>query len=242
MIVLNVPSLKQQVYDAIKHSIIQCEYLPGSQVNEDVFCQRFNASRTPVRDALSRLEQEGLVMIQAKRGVVISPVSLRSINELFEVRMRIEPYAVLTYGNRLSEDIYATYLRHFSSSTQDRDFLHSLDSKFHYAFIEVAHNRYLNMVYRITADQTERYRILSSASERLDSSQREHCEIASACLRRNWSQASELMRVHINKSRDSIIDYVLNRDNSRVEIFESEEPPSVLPVNYMEHLNGRKEA
>ena len=133
VIATNTPSLKQQVYDAIKHSIIHCEYTPGSQLNEDTFCQRFGASRTPVRDALGRLEQEGLVVIQPKRGVLISPVSLRAINELFEVRQRIEPYALLTYGSRLSEDLYATYLRYFSGPTDDKDFLHALDAKFHYA-------------------------------------------------------------------------------------------------------------
>ncbi len=231
MIATNTPSLKQQVYDAIKHSIIHCEYTPGSQLNEDTFCQRFGASRTPVRDALGRLEQEGLVVIQPKRGVLISPVSLRAINELFEVRQRIEPYALLTYGSRLSEDLYATYLRYFSGPTDDKDFLHALDAKFHYAFIEAANNRYLSMVYRVTADQTERYRILSSAAERLDDSQREHYEIVSACIRRSWSRAADLMRTHINKSRDSIIDYALHANRNHGDVFETEGALSVSFVN-----------
>lgn len=218
----NAPSLKQQIYDAIKRSIVHCEYAPNSQLNEDVFCRRFNASRTPVRDALSRLEQEGLVIIQPKRGVLISPVSLRAINEVFEVRMRIEPYAVYTYGNRLSEEVYADYWRRFSAPVEDAAALYALDARFHYAFIDAADNRYLAMFYRITADQTERYRILSSGAERLDLTQHEHAGIVSACIRRDWRQASELMRAHIDNSRDSIIDYALKANRGQCDAFEAE--------------------
>lgn len=213
--------LKQQIYDDIKKSIIRCEYAPGLQLNEDAFCQRFGVSRTPVRDALGRLEQEGLVRILSKRGVLINPVSLNSVNELFEVRLRIEPYAVFTYGNRLNEETYAAFFRRFCDEPKDMEAVYQLDSEFHYSFIEVSNNRYLNMIYRITADQSERCRILTAAGERLDYSQKEHLDIASACLRRDWGRASELMRMHINKSRDSIIDYVLNQEKSSSNIYES---------------------
>lgn len=216
-------SLKQNIYDAIKRSIVRCEYLPGMQINEDQLCQQFGASRTPVRDALGRLEQEGLVSIHAKRGLVINTVSLSSVNELFEARMRIEPYAVLTYGSRQSDDDYARYVNRFTLTAESIDDLYTLDDEFHRSFIVASDNRYLSLIYGITADQTTRCRVLSAVCDRLEATQQEHYEIASNCLRRNWSKAAEAMRVHINMSRNAIIDYVLSQNLNSANIFEPTE-------------------
>ena len=54
-------SLKVQAYNNIKEKILNCEFSPGMHLNEAVLCETFHVSRTPIRDALSRLEQEGLV-------------------------------------------------------------------------------------------------------------------------------------------------------------------------------------
>lgn len=213
------PILKQQIYDALKDSIIHCDYPPGMQLNEDQLCQQFGASRTPVRDALSRLEQEGLVSILSKRGIVINTVSLSSVNELFEVRMRIEPYAVLTYGNRQSDDTYARYIRQFEETKLSGQAIYDLDDQFHRSFIVASKNRYLSMFFSITTNQTIRYRILSAFQERLRVTQKEHAEIAACCLRRNWTKAAECMRNHIEMSRNSIIDYALSQNVSSTNIF-----------------------
>lgn len=213
------PSLKHQIYDEIKRRIIFCEYLPGMQLNEDILCQQFGSSRTPVRDALSRLEQEGLVNIYSKRGVQITDVSISAVNELFEVRMRIEPYAVRTYGGWQSDDVYARYMRHFSQTIIDKDAFYSLDSDFHQSFIKASNNRYLSMIYGITADQAVRYRILSGADYRLEETQREHYQIASCCLRRDWASAANEMRNHLEMSKKAIITFSLNQSSDSDNIF-----------------------
>ena len=61
-------SLKQQAYTTIKNKILTCEYLPNSFLNEDLLCEELQVSRTPVRDALGRLEQENLIKIMPKKG------------------------------------------------------------------------------------------------------------------------------------------------------------------------------
>ena len=212
-------SLKLQIYDEIKQRIIRCEYLPGQQLNEDLLCSQFGSSRTPVRDALSRLEQEGLVNIHAKRGVQITDVSISAVNELFEVRMRIEPYAVRTYGSRQSDEVYAGFMRSFSKGVGNKQDFYALDNAFHHSFIAGSGNRYLNMIYSMTADQSARFRILSGADERLEKTQEEHYRIAACCLRRDWIGASNEMRSHLEMSKKAIINYALNQDFDTENVF-----------------------
>ena len=212
-------SLKLQIYDEIKQRIIRCEYLPGQQLNEDLLCNQFGSSRTPVRDALSRLEQEGLVNIHAKRGVQITDVSISAVNELFEVRMRIEPYAVRTYGSRQSDEVYAAFMRRFSKSLGSKEDFYALDHEFHDSFIRNSDNRYLRMIHNMTADQSARFRILSDAEERLEKTQEEHYRIAACCLRRDWVGAANEMRSHLEMSKKAIISYALNQEFETENVF-----------------------
>ena len=212
-------SLKLRIYEEIKDRIIRCEYLPGMQLNEDLLCSHFGSSRTPVRDALSRLEQEGLVNIHAKRGVQITDVSISAVNELFEVRMRIEPYAVRTYGSRMSDEVYASYMRRFSKGVSDKMDFYALDNEFHHAFIEASGNRYLKTIHNMTGDQSARFRILSDADDRLEQTQQEHYRIAACCLRRDWSAAANEMRSHLEMSKKAIISYALNQDFETENVF-----------------------
>lgn len=212
-------SLKLSIYNELKRKIIRCEYLPGQQLNEDLLCSLFGSSRTPVRDALSRLEQEGLVIIHAKRGVKIAEVSISAVNELFEVRMRIEPYAVRTYGGRQSDETYAGYMRQFTGNIGSKTTFYDLDNTFHYSFIKCSGNRYINMVYGIMADQSARFRILSDADERLQLTQEEHYQIAACCLRRDWIGASNQMQHHLEMSKRAIINYALNEKSDTENVF-----------------------
>lgn len=213
------PSLKHHIYDEIKSRIIRCEYLPGMQLNEDMLCSHFGSSRTPVRDALSRLEQEGLVAIHAKRGVQITDVSISAVNELFEVRMRIEPYAVRTYGSRMGDEVYAGYMRRFAKGVGNKMDFYELDNAFHRAFIEASDNRYLQKIYTMTGDQSARFRILSDADDRLEQTQQEHYRIAACCLRRDWSAAAAEMRNHLEMSKKAIISYALNQEFDTENVF-----------------------
>ena len=97
-------SLKSQAYNNIKEKIISCEYSPGMLLNEEILCETFNVSRTPIRDALSRLEQEGLITIWPKKGIIVSSLSISEVNNLFELRLLLEPYSIQNYGYTLDEN------------------------------------------------------------------------------------------------------------------------------------------
>ena len=79
-------SLKLQAYNTIKDKIIRCEYAPNELISEEALREELGVSRTPIRDALSRLEQEGLLTILPKKGIMVSGLSLGEINGIFENR------------------------------------------------------------------------------------------------------------------------------------------------------------
>ena len=217
---LNVPkSLKQIAYDTLKQKIISCEILPGALLTEDMLCDMLNASRTPVRDAVSRLEQERLVSIKPKKGIRVNRVSMNSIQELFEIRILFEPHVVSTYGNRIHDETYARFIQQFMRTDCTREELFSLDNEFHQLFTGASNNRYIQSVFDIIRDQVVRYRILSTSDTRLENTQEEHLAIARRCILGDWQGAAEAMRNHIEKSKLSIIDYVISSNCDTHNVF-----------------------
>ena len=88
------PSLKLQAYQYLKTKILNCEYRPNEFLNEQKLCAEMgNISRTPMRDALGRLEQEGLITILPKKGLMVSGITEEDVHSMFEMRLLVEPYA-----------------------------------------------------------------------------------------------------------------------------------------------------
>ena len=91
-------SLKLQAYQYLKTKILNCEYRPNEFLNEQKLCAEMgNISRTPMRDALGRLEQEGLITILPKKGLMVSGITEEDVHSMFEMRLLVEPYALRTY-------------------------------------------------------------------------------------------------------------------------------------------------
>lgn len=98
-------SLKLQAYQYLKTKILNCEYRPNEFLNEQKLCAEMgNISRTPMRDALGRLEQEGLITILPKKGLMVSGITEEDVHSMFEMRLLVEPYALRTYGNAIPRE------------------------------------------------------------------------------------------------------------------------------------------
>ena len=184
-------------------------------------CKEFNVSRTPIRDALGRLEQEGLVEIHSKKGLSISAVTIGAVNDVYEMSSLIEPYAIENYASKIGDTVYAEYVRLFylPRSNFSEQELFQLDDAFHRQFFEVSNNIYLRRFQLMIDDQNARFRVLSARYARLDDTQGEHLKIASLCLQRNWKEAADAMRVHIEMSTSAILKYVMNSDYETSNFF-----------------------
>ena len=98
-------SLKLQAYQYLKSRILSCEYAPRQFLNEQKLCAEMgNISRTPMRDALGRLEQEGLITILPKKGLMVSAITDEDVHSIYEVRLLVEPYALRVYGAQIPRE------------------------------------------------------------------------------------------------------------------------------------------
>jgi DNA-binding GntR family transcriptional regulator len=207
-------SLKQQAYNIIRSKILTCEYAPNTYLNEDLLCKELNVSRTPIRDALSRLEQENLVRIMPKKGIIVAPLTINDINMIYETRILLEPYILSTYGRRINETIEKRMhqiLEKANNNSSDIQMLYDLDDEYHHLIIDLCENKYLIQCYMNIYAQNLRLRIISGNQnkERLDASQQEHIKISNYILTRDYDDAANAMEAHLLASKEAAFKVIL---------------------------------
>ncbi len=102
--ILNLKSLKEQVYEYLRNQLGKGELLPGSSINMDETSQKLGVSRTPLRDALLQLEMEGFVSIFPRRGVVVNHLTLQDIKNYYEIIGALESAALMEGFDRLKPE------------------------------------------------------------------------------------------------------------------------------------------
>lgn len=212
--------LKHQAYETIRNNIIQCIYAPNTIITEEMIRAQVDASRTPIRDALSRLEQEGLIRILPKKGIFITELSFKELNMLYETRLLLEPYCVLHYGNRIPQETYLTYYQLYSAFQEDPDKTpydyETMDAAFHCLFIDSSQNSYFINMYSTIESQIARTRTLTGmiSGNRLTQTIEEHLEIVKAALKEDWEGAADAMIRHLNYSKESYFNYLLEKQKT----------------------------
>lgn len=192
-------TLKQQAYNIIKNKIITCEYPPNFLLNEEKLKDEIGASRTPIRDALSRLEQENLVHILPKKGIMVASLSIREINAIYEARMLVEPYAIEHYASKIEKERLQYFRKIFQNEKEVRGRIYDFDDKLHIEFINAMDNEYFQAMYERIYYQNCRLRILSrvKSEKRIEETVQEHLKIIDACLAEKWTEAADAMREHL---------------------------------------------
>lgn len=110
--------LRQQVIEELRESILSGQFEPGTRLVEKVLCDRYEVSRTVVREALRQLEAEGLVDIVANRGPVVATLSRQDAASLYEVRGALEALAGSLFAQRATSEQCAA-LRHALTGVRD---------------------------------------------------------------------------------------------------------------------------
>jgi DNA-binding GntR family transcriptional regulator len=184
------------------------------------FCGRLHVSRTPIRDALSRLEQKGLITILPKKGIMVSSLSINDINMVFEVRMMYEPYALLHYGSRIPYSVLThsyELLSDLDAMSEDWAFFQA-DDAFHAAVVQAIGNRFLLQTYEWIQDQNLRFRVMTgqTSAPRLEDTSKEHTRILEACLKKDWSEAASAMKDHLINSKNATFDLLFQKKDTRL--------------------------
>jgi len=208
-------NLKQKAYTVIRERIESCEYEPSSFLNEDILCRDLNMSRTPVRDALSRLEQEGLVRILPKKGVMITPIGLQDIKIVYDTRALLECYIIENSCGNLSDEVLEE-LKTCMEQEQacidaGQDELYLWDYRFHKCIISQSDNKYVLKTLEDVQSQNTRLRMMTGqvSGERLKDTMTEHRRIYEALKEHDAARASDLMREHINRSKEASAHYIV---------------------------------
>lgn len=202
-------ALQEQVYRKIKERIISCEMLPGSVISEDLLASEFGTSRTPIREALLRLQREHLIDIYPRQGTFVSPISLQDIYEVYQIRLLLEPRIARISCRRMDRLVLERFLNLFSTmdmrSVSFKDWF-QYDRDLHDYIVECTHNRHLIEMYRVVMDQNQRMRILAGRlPRRIESTNEEHIAIIQALLSQDEERIEQVMSAHILASRDAVL-------------------------------------
>lgn len=205
-------SLKEKAYRMIRESISNCTLIPGTLINEKELIELIGVSRTPIREALSRLDQENLVRIVPQRGVFVTDLTLKNIENICDTRELVEPYFARIAALKADERDLKRY-EDFFIHTQEFDFETEIrtDSDFHVYVASFSDNDYLlQMMNNIYTHNNRLRRLLCRIPSRLSAAPREHLDIIRAMLQRDAEGAAEAMKDHIINSRKTAFNMETN--------------------------------
>lgn len=202
-------NLKEKAYNIIKRNIVNCDYAPGTFLNEADLMKEIGASRTPIREALNKLEQENLIKIIAKRGVLVSEISIDEINSIYQTRELIEPYIIRLWGNKLDVDTLKQYkdrLLNLSHSISEAE-SYKMDDEIHNFVVSACENKYLTQVMNKCYDQNHRMRIISGKlKSRLKISHDEHLKILDCIINNNMEEAAKALEYHLENAKKAAVE------------------------------------
>ena len=197
-------NLRERAYTIIKGKILNCEYPPGSFLNELSLLDEIGASRTPIREAMTKLEHENLVQIIPKKGILISPISLNEINEVYQTRKLVEPFLIRTRGSSIDLKELEKYRSKYVEITRENNHVKMIqfDDSFHRLLISNCRNKYLVQLLGLVYDQNLRIRIIAGKlTRRLEDTYNEHIKIMDLILAGDLEAAAEAMVEHLENSQ-----------------------------------------
>jgi DNA-binding GntR family transcriptional regulator len=195
-------SSAERAYEYVKERLLDGRYAGGTLLSENELARRLGISRTPVRDAFSRLEAEDLLALYPRRGALVVPISSSEADDLLEARMLIEPHCARRVA-AYHADIGPALQRSISDQESalrigGAGFIAS-DRRFHRMIVAANDNELLLRQYDFLRDRHQRIAATTIAREpaRVERFIAEHREIARAIARGDADRAGDLMAVHL---------------------------------------------
>ena len=208
------PSLVEGAYEALKEAIRNNVFAPGYQGSEQEIASRLGMSRTPVHEAVIRLQEEGLVRVLPRRGVVVRAISPDDMREIYGVIIAVEAASAETLaempgGERgpVADELDAVNERMRSAlAADDLDEWAKADERFHQLLVERSGNGRLARVFHTIMDQSHRARMLTlRLRPKPTASVREHRAIVDAIRRGDVRAARERAQRHRATARDRLL-------------------------------------
>ncbi|MCW5636607.1 MAG: GntR family transcriptional regulator [Rubrivivax sp.] len=199
--------LAEQVYAALKQRMNDFLLVPGDRFSEAEMAARLGVSRTPVREALFRLRNEGLVDVESKSGWFVRPIDFQRIDQLYDLRVVLETWCVARLCTASAavpelEALKRVWLVPAAERLVDGAEVGALDEQFHATLVRATGNA---EIARVHWDVTERIRIVRrldfTREDRIEATYQEHGKILRAIIQRKAEQALMVLRGHIGQSQ-----------------------------------------
>jgi DNA-binding GntR family transcriptional regulator len=218
-------NLAEQVYATLKGQIHDFQLVAGDRFSEAELGTRLGVSRTPVREALFRLRNEGFLDVEPKLGWFVKPIDFDKLEELYDLRIVLELSSVLRLCNRSIDPPELDALKDIwlvaaADRLTDARQVGANDEQFHATLVRAAGN---GEMARVHWDVTERIRIIRhldfTRPDRIEATYTEHAKILRAVIQRKADQAQLLLKAHIDQSKlevRKITLHTLNEARARV--------------------------
>ena len=214
-------SQTEDVYDRLRSAILNGQYPPEQKLKINQLCRQTGGGLGAVREALSRLWSEGLVVSEAFKGFHVAPISLPDLISLTKARIEIEKLCLassLEHGDIEWEGSLvslAHQLSHYSPHDTAVDAWSRLHTTFHDALVSACDNDWLLRMHRMLHEQSERYRRLvamfnasldaPTQRQREGDMETEHEELVEAAIARDVDRVRELIAVHLRRTTDYLV-------------------------------------
>lgn len=213
--------LRDVVFNTLRQAILKGELKPGERLMEIALAERLGVSRTPIREAMRKLELEGLVVMIPRRGAQVANITEKDLNDVLEVRIALENMAIEKACKRMTdEEMGRLWLaaKEFERTMAEGDLvrLAEADVAFHEIIYQASDNRRLNQVLNNLREQIYRYRVeYLKDEETRNVLVKEHEELTRAIKERDVLRAQEISFEHIENQRKAIIQSIMAENGVR---------------------------
>ena len=203
-------SLAEQVFDRLEKDILSGVYSRGEVLTEMRLCADLGVSRTPIREALRRLEQEHIIEITGK-GIVVLGVTEEDLCDIYDIRLEVEGYAAARAAERITDEEInelreALELQEFYVSKKDAERIRMMDSRFHELIYRYTHSTVYFDTLMPLLKKVQKHRKKSvENNSRAQSSLEEHRKIFLAISSRDAKAAEKAMLAHVTNARNHIV-------------------------------------
>jgi DNA-binding GntR family transcriptional regulator len=211
--VRNYKPLGEIVFDYLKNAIISGELKPGERLMEINIAQQLGVSRTPVREAIRKLEKEQFIEMIPRKGAYVASTTLKDMMDVLEVRRVIEGFASELAAERMSDEALASLHRTHKGfikalDDNDREAMVALDNEFHDLILSASDNLKLIEIQKSLSEQILRYRSsYFNEFRNFEELKIMHEKIYKAIESKNIEQAGMLAREHVASVEKRVLEY-----------------------------------
>ncbi len=204
--------LREVVCESLREAIRTGKLKPGERLMEIQLSEELGVSRTPVREAIRKLEQEGYIVMMPRRGAYVANMSIRDVNEIFEIRTALESLSNGLAAERITAEELETLQRLLVQIGRyikegDMDRIVETDIKFHDLLYQASRNQRLEGIISNLREQLTRFRTLSmSYPGRLEATLEEHRAMVDAIAQGNMEAAQQAAERHMERSEQALMD------------------------------------